>query len=415
MKAKIVLIGLCLLLTVSWVGVWADNETPVAPVNSSESPSPSVSPTGSVSQEAPSAFTLTFSLNNDGETFTATIPQVPNGLYSFDGVSYSENNKKTDCTPNTMYTGFVKYAANGEYEESDVVTNTQTTPKLTVKTPVISPDVEGFYDTLTVSISCATPGATIYYTTNGSVPTIASKKYIGPFSINTAGTVRAIAVKDGCNPSEIARRYYKKDKIYKRPARYNVFFETNGGSQIEERKVNRNSSIVPPADPKKEGYAFGGWYADEGLTQPYDFSQRLFKSVTLYAKWVQVSETEEQQMILYIGKREAVVFGKTVFNDVAPVKVNDRAMLPIRFVAENLGATVEWTEETETVTITGSDNVIVIRIGEHYAEVNGQPVKLDSPAFTRNDRTYIPLRFVAESLGATVEWTEDTEKITITK
>ncbi len=400
MKTKFLIFGLCLLLTVSGIGVWAEDTTPQI--------------SAPIPQEAPSAFVLTFSLNRDGESFTAVIPQVPNGLYSFDGVNYSENNKKTDCKPDTMYTGFVKYAANGEYEESAVVTNTQTSPKLTVKAPVISPDVEGFYDTLTVSISCATTDATIYYTTNGTVPTVASQKYTGPFSIRTASTVRAIAVKDGFNQSELVNRYYKKDKIYKRPARYNVYFETNGGSKIEDRKVNRNTAIAPPADPKKEGYVFGGWYADESLTQPYDFSERLFKSVTLYAKWVQASEVDQQQIIMYIGKREASVFGKTVVNDVAPVKVNNRAMLPARFVAENLGATVEWTEETETVTIIGENVVIVIRIGEHYAELNGEPVKLDSPAFTQDDRTYTPLRFIAESLGATVDW-EETEKITITK
>ncbi len=416
MKVKLVAMMLCLVLIMTLIGACV---TGAESVSTMPEVLPlteySESPTVSLTQNPPAAFVLAFSLNSDEESFTATIPAVENGLYSFDGVNYSENNKKTDCKPNTMYTGFVKYAANGEYEESAATSNAQTTPKLTVKTPVIFPDVEGFYNTLTVNISCATSGATIYYTTNGSTPTIASKKYTGPFTVNSAGIIRAIGVKEGFTQSQIASRYYKKDKIYKRPARYNVYFETNGGSKIEDRKVNRNTAIVSPADPKKEGYVFGGWYGDESLTQPYDFSERLFRSVTLYAKWVQASEWDQERMILYIGKKEAVVFGKTVVNDVVPVKMNDRTMLPARFVAENLGATVEWTEETETVRIVADNKEIIIRVGEHYAEVNGEPVKLDSPAFTQNDRTYTPLRFIAECLGATVEWTEEIGKITITK
>ena len=88
-------------------------------------------------------------------------------------------------------------------------------------------------------------------------------------------------------------------------------------------------------------------------------------------------------------------------------------MLPIRFVAEALGATVTWDEPTQTVTIVKGDLDIEIYIGQAFAKVNGTPVQLDSPAFIENDRTYLPLRFVAENLGATVTWDADTQKVTI--
>ena len=67
-------------------------------------------------------------------------------------------------------------------------------------------------------------------------------------------------------------------------------------------------------------------------------------------------------------------------------------MLPARFVAENLGAKVEWDGEKELVTITGKnlktdENVtILITIGAATSKVNGQEIKLDSPAFIENDR-----------------------------
>lgn len=81
-------------------------------------------------QAAPDPFTLTFTYNHDGATYTATIPSVENGLYSFDGRNYSSVNRKMDCKPETSYTGYVKYAETGTLYESDAVYDTQITPKL---------------------------------------------------------------------------------------------------------------------------------------------------------------------------------------------------------------------------------------------------------------------------------------------
>ena len=90
-------------------------------------------------------------------------------------------------------------------------------------------------------------------------------------------------------------------------------------------------------------------------------------------------------------------------------------------VAESLGAVVEWDGDKQLVTITGKnlktneDVTILITIGAEYAVVNGENVKLDSPAFIENDRTYTPIRFISENLGASVEWVEKDQKVIITK
>ncbi|NLB81193.1 MAG: copper amine oxidase N-terminal domain-containing protein [Clostridiaceae bacterium] len=124
---------------------------------------------------------------------------------------------------------------------------------------------------------------------------------------------------------------------------------------------------------------------------------------------------DKQQIVLTIGKTDAVVFGETKSNDVAPLIKNDRTMLPARFVAESLGATVAWIEAEQKVTITKDDITIVIYIDSEKAYVNDKEVTLDSPAFIENDRTYTPLRFVAENLGATVDWIESELKVVITR
>ena len=206
----------------------------------------------------------------------------------------------------------------------------------------------------------------------------------------------------------------------RRTSRYTVSFESNGGSKVASQSVTRNTVMKEPTAPTKENFDFDGWYSDKELKTKYDFSAKVTKSFTLYAKWTE-KDNSINQIILTIGKKDAQVFGKSKSNDVAPKIEKDRTMLPARFVAENLGAKVEWNGEKELVTITGKnlktdENVtILITIGAATAKVNGKEIKLDSPAFIENDRTYTPIRFISEELGASVEWVEKDKKVIITK
>lgn len=68
-------------------------------------------------------------------------------------------------------------------------------------------------------------------------------------------------------------------------ARCTVSFETNGGSEIESRTVIKSSIIKEPESPTKNGFDFAGWYTDKELKTKYDFSEKVTKSFTLYAKW----------------------------------------------------------------------------------------------------------------------------------
>ncbi len=118
---------------------------------------------------------------------------------------------------------------------------------------------------------------------------------------------------------------------------------------------------------------------------------------------------------LTIGEKYGIVNGRTKVLDAAPIIRFDRTMLPVRFVAENLGGTVGWDGATSTVTVTGEGISIAIRIGASTAEINGKTVTLDSPAFIESSRTYLPVRVVAEAMGATVAWDGATSTATLTK
>ena len=116
-----------------------------------------------------------------------------------------------------------------------------------------------------------------------------------------------------------------------------------------------------------------------------------------------------------LGKTDYSLNGVTKTMDVAPIIRNERTMLPVRYVAEALGAEIAWDGATSTATLKTADTEIKITVGAATATVNGQAVTLDSPAFIESDRTYMPVRFVAENLGGTVAWDGATSTATITK
>ncbi len=75
---------------------------------------------------------------------------------------------------------------------------------------------------------------------------------------------------------------------------YTVKFETDGGSTIKSQSISKNKTVTEPTAPTKDGYTFDGWYTDEELTNKYDFTTKVTKSFTLYAKWIEnIIETSE--------------------------------------------------------------------------------------------------------------------------
>ena len=99
----------------------------------------------------------------------------------------------------------MRIVGNDTQKASAVTSSTQTAPKLTVAAPVFKPDgTISFRGTQTVEVSCATPGASIYYTTDGTTPTSTGTVYSGAISLTSTTTIKAIAVKTDMNDSAVA-------------------------------------------------------------------------------------------------------------------------------------------------------------------------------------------------------------------
>lgn len=90
--------------------------------------------------------------------------------------------------------------------------------------------------------------------------------------------------------------------------------------------------------------------------------------------------------------------------NVAPMIVGDRTLVPVRFIAENLGMRVDWNGDTREVGFEGNGYNVKMTLDKAEYTVNDKPYTLDVPAAAINDRTMIPLRAMAEAVGMKVEW-----------
>ena len=119
-------------------------------------------------------------------------------------------------------------------------------------------------------------------------------------------------------------------------------------------------------------------------------------------------EPDEEKII------EVTVNGKYVeFDDVAPILLNGRTMVPFRKIFDVLGAKVDWDGENAVATAIKGDKIIKIS-EDSTAYINSEPVLLDVAATIIDDRFFVPLRFVSEALDQIVYWDEANSTVVIT-
>lgn len=103
-----------------------------------------------------------------------------------------------------------------------------------------------------------------------------------------------------------------------------------------------------------------------------------------------------------------------LITDVDPFNTNGRIMVPVRAIFEAIGATVIWEPVERTVTGLKGDREVFLKIDNNVAKINENEVQLDVPATIKDSRTFVPLRFVSESLDMDVLWEDATKTVFIT-
>lgn len=105
--------------------------------------------------------------------------------------------------------------------------------------------------------------------------------------------------------------------------------------------------------------------------------------------------------------------GKIIKTEAAPFIEKDRTFVPIRFIGEALNYKVDWNKDKKLVTIKNNDRQILMTIGDTNITVNNEKIKNDVAPLIRKDRTYVPLRFVAENMNLKVNWDGKEKKVII--
>ena len=79
-------------------------------------------------------------------------------------------------------------------------------------------------------------------------------------------------------------------------------------------------------------------------------------------------------------------------------------MVPIRFIAESLGAEVSYNDETREIVIQMKGNEVVLKVDSNIMKVNGKEISLDASAYLEDGRTLVPVRAISEGLGKKVSY-----------
>lgn len=169
---------------------------------------------------------------------------------------------------------------------------------------------------------------------------------------------------------------------------------------IKEVEVSKEKVILKD----KDGTTYIGTLNDDGTYSLISDKEIVNKEL----EYNPLSSLPSKGIKLVIGSLFAGIDGEIITLDTCPIIRDNRTMLPIRFIAEYLGAKVDWNENNPNeIIITKESKVIKITIGKDKALINNKEYLLDSIPFIENDRTYMPVRFISEALNAEVIWNED--------
>lgn len=122
---------------------------------------------------------------------------------------------------------------------------------------------------------------------------------------------------------------------------------------------------------------------------------------------------DEIEDVEVIPVENILVKNRDVKFDTPPVIKQGRTLIPVRAITESMGATVEWNGDEQLVTITKDDKVIVFDLNNDKVFIDGEETAIDVSSEVMNNRTMVPLRFIAENFGLKVDYDEDTEIIEI--
>lgn len=136
-------------------------------------------------------------------------------------------------------------------------------------------------------------------------------------------------------------------------------------------------------------------------------------NIKQYSKTANGSQSNSNVVKLVINKKQATVNNKAITLDVAPILKDSYTYLPLRFVTEQLGATVQYDDATKTVKVISGSTLMQMTLGQKEYIMNGVRYQSDVAPFATDGRTLIPVRLFSEKLGYNVAYNATEKSVTI--
>ena len=201
---------------------------------------------------------------------------------------------------------------------------------------------------------------------------------------------------------------------------YESFYKTGEDGVVPKPKTTREELIgyhqmtIVGWTSQNQWIVVNSWGTNKGMKGmyliPFGYA---FDSAIAVTDTIFPSLNKAKEIKLRIGSNFISVDGEAKEMDVSPIIRNSRTYIPIRSVVESLGASIEWIDSEKKVVIRSEEAEIVMKINNTSFLINGSNYNNDVAPIIVNNRTMLPIRAIAEQLNCEVEWEDATKTITI--
>ena len=189
---------------------------------------------------------------------------------------------------------------------------------------------------------------------------------------------------------------------------YTVWAEdADGDGQEDDMADNLTEDTLDDLNKGQEGFDENAIQSDRDEHRDSEIEDGEYKKTDLTLDDIKNMFGPSLDGVMTIDPIQIYTNGtRVIFPDTQPQIIDGRTLVPVRIVAEQLGAQVDWNDAEQKVTITKGSLTLVLTINNNTVYVNGAPQVLDVPAMVISDRTMVPFRFIFEAFNMRVEWSE---------
>lgn len=185
---------------------------------------------------------------------------------------------------------------------------------------------------------------------------------------------------------------------------------------VKAKLKDKKEVLLDPRVLKFDIEGFEGKFNNGALTISSlkdNSSANVIVSAGDKTKTIKLNDINSKVIKMKINNKTYSINSENKNMDAAPFIKDNRTFVPIRFIVSALNGDVSWDNENRIVNINYNDKSIEVPINKNTILVNNEEQQIDSPAIIKNNRTFVPIRFIAENLGMQIDFDNNAREVTI--